>query len=292
MSKNYSLAWRDQAGFSLIELMVAMALSLIVLGAAIAVFQSNQRSYGSNEGLNRVQEGARVAYEMISRDIRAAGASACTNEGRILGADANSVAFRSPLSGSATEVTTVAAEDQSYRVSAATVNSATLVAVTGFTPSDVFEAGDAIMVCNGAMAGFTTVASVSGQVVSFGTALEFDPSNTEGAAAGSISLATFRNARWTVESNSRTTGSSLYVRRNGGAAQEVADGVQNLAFTYHQFSGGNSATYVAAPSDFSYVDAARISFSVRAQAPQEVGGTAGWITRNGATTVGVRNRTL
>ena len=49
------------AGFGLIELMVALALGLIVLGAAVTVFQSNQRSYRANEGQNRVQEGARVA---------------------------------------------------------------------------------------------------------------------------------------------------------------------------------------------------------------------------------------
>ena len=75
---------RMAAGFGLIELMIAMVIGLLVLGAAIAVFQSNQRSYRSNEGVNRVQEGARVAYEMMSRDIRSAGTSACTNEGSVL----------------------------------------------------------------------------------------------------------------------------------------------------------------------------------------------------------------
>ena len=33
-----------QGGFGLIELMIAMVLGLLVLGAAIAVFQSNQRT--------------------------------------------------------------------------------------------------------------------------------------------------------------------------------------------------------------------------------------------------------
>ena len=70
------------AGFGLIELMIAMVLGLLVLGAAIAVFQSNQRTFDANEGTNRIQEGARVAYELMSKDIRAAGGSACSNLAR------------------------------------------------------------------------------------------------------------------------------------------------------------------------------------------------------------------
>ena len=52
------------AGFGLIELMISMVLGLLVLGAAIAVFQSNQRTFNANEGQNRIQEGARAAYEI------------------------------------------------------------------------------------------------------------------------------------------------------------------------------------------------------------------------------------
>ena len=70
---------RVHVGFGLIELMISMVLGLLVLGAAIAVFQSNQRTFDANEGTNRIQEGARVAYELMSKDIRAAGGAACSN---------------------------------------------------------------------------------------------------------------------------------------------------------------------------------------------------------------------
>lgn len=277
------LGGRRFEGFSLIEMMIAMVLGLIVLGAAIAVFQSNQRTYRSNEGLNRVQEGARVAFEMMSRDIRSAGSSACTTEGMVLGTDSNSVAYRSPLSGSATQVTSVAAEDQSYRVEAATTDSVTLVTVPDFEPSDAFKVDDVVMVCNGSNAGFGKVSGVAGQVVSFSPALDFDPSNTERAAPGSISIARFRNATW------RVNGGSLVVSRNGGADQQVANGVQSLGLTYHQYMGGNPDAYVAAPSDFNYVDAARMAFQLREEAPREVGAAPAFITRNASTTVNVRN---
>ena len=70
---------KRMSGMSLIELMVAMVLGLVVLGAAFAVFMSNQATFRVNEDVNRMQENARVAFEMISRDIRAASGSACSN---------------------------------------------------------------------------------------------------------------------------------------------------------------------------------------------------------------------
>src|SRR5690606_31534984 len=117
---------RWMVGFSLIELMVAMALGVLVLGAAIGVFQTNQRTYLANEGLNRIQESARVAYEMMTRDIRSAGSSACSNEALVMGTDATRLAFRAPVSGSATELTVTSADDLSYRVESATASSVTL----------------------------------------------------------------------------------------------------------------------------------------------------------------------
>jgi type IV pilus assembly protein PilW len=64
-------------GFSLIELMTAMLLSLLLIAAAISVFVSNKRVYGATEGLGRIQENARIAFELMSRDIREAGGNPC-----------------------------------------------------------------------------------------------------------------------------------------------------------------------------------------------------------------------
>lgn len=68
---------RGQAGFSLIELMIAMILGLIVVAAAGGVFISNKRVYNAAETLGRIQENGRVAFELISRDIREAGGNPC-----------------------------------------------------------------------------------------------------------------------------------------------------------------------------------------------------------------------
>ena len=279
------------AGFGLIELMIAMVLGLIVLGAAIAVFQSNQRSYSANEGQNRVQENARAAYEMVTRDIRATGGSACSSESSVEGADAQSLAFRAPLAGNATELTTTSADDLSYRVvgGSATANSVTLVEATP-AATDVFRANDIVMVCNAAMTGFATVASVSGQTITFTAPLPFDPKDTEYADPGSISISRLRSNRWFTQPNGRDTASSLYVSRSGGAAEEVADGVQSLALTYHQASGGNPNAYVAAPSDMQWVDAVRISMPIRAVMPTQNPGETRNVDRTIAAAASIRSR--
>jgi len=64
-------------GFSLVELMTAMLLSLLLMAAAVSVLLSNKRTYGATEGLGHIQENARIAFELMSRDIREAGGNPC-----------------------------------------------------------------------------------------------------------------------------------------------------------------------------------------------------------------------
>jgi type IV pilus assembly protein PilW len=74
---------KSASGFTLIELMVAMLLGLIVIAGVVSVFLANQRSYRTNQALGDVQDGSRIAFEMMSRDIRDAGLSGCSKNGRV-----------------------------------------------------------------------------------------------------------------------------------------------------------------------------------------------------------------
>lgn len=66
-------------GVTLVELMVALVLGLIVSAAAIAVFLTNKQTYIASENLGRMQESSRIAFELMSRDIREAGGGVCGN---------------------------------------------------------------------------------------------------------------------------------------------------------------------------------------------------------------------
>ena len=71
--KKHSATAPHQLGFTLIELMIAMLLGLIVVGAAGSVFLSSQKTYKTTEEMARLQEGGRAAFELMAKDIREAG---------------------------------------------------------------------------------------------------------------------------------------------------------------------------------------------------------------------------
>ena len=64
-------------GLNLVELMIAMLIGSLVLVSASAIFISNRQTYRATEGLGRVQENSRVAYELMARDVREAGGNPC-----------------------------------------------------------------------------------------------------------------------------------------------------------------------------------------------------------------------
>ena len=70
-------AFPRQAGFSLIELMVALVLGLVVVGGVINIFLTNQQASRSNEDLGRLQESSRVSFELMAREIRQVGGNPC-----------------------------------------------------------------------------------------------------------------------------------------------------------------------------------------------------------------------
>ena len=72
-------ARRAAHGFSLIEMMIALVLGLLVVGAAIGIFVSNRAAYRATEDLGRVQEGVRMAFEMMGRNVREAGGNPCNS---------------------------------------------------------------------------------------------------------------------------------------------------------------------------------------------------------------------
>lgn len=66
-----------QRGFSLVELMVALVLGLIVMGAALRLFVGTRGSANLEDQLSRQQEDARYAVEALAMDARQAGFVGC-----------------------------------------------------------------------------------------------------------------------------------------------------------------------------------------------------------------------
>lgn len=71
---------QNQQGMTLVEVMVAMTIGLVLLGGVVTVLSSSQNTYRVNEALARMQENARYAFQLLSRDIRMAGYRGCAGD--------------------------------------------------------------------------------------------------------------------------------------------------------------------------------------------------------------------
>ncbi len=61
---------KTQRGFTLIELMVALALGLIISAAATMLFLTSQKSYSLQQGVAELQDNANFGLNYITQDIR------------------------------------------------------------------------------------------------------------------------------------------------------------------------------------------------------------------------------
>lgn len=72
-----------QQGLTIVEIMIAMVLSLILTAGVIEVFLGSKNTYRVNEAVSRLQEEGRMALELLSRDVRMAGFSGCSRYGPV-----------------------------------------------------------------------------------------------------------------------------------------------------------------------------------------------------------------
>ena len=70
-------AMKKSAGFTLVELMIALVLGLIVVGGSLALFVSQRVSSNFSAQMGEVQSEGRIALDAIARDLRSAGDFGC-----------------------------------------------------------------------------------------------------------------------------------------------------------------------------------------------------------------------
>ena len=70
---NNSRLPRLSRGFSLVELMVALLITLILLAGIGQIFLSSKKSFTIQDSLGRMQENGRYAMETLAQDVRRAG---------------------------------------------------------------------------------------------------------------------------------------------------------------------------------------------------------------------------
>ncbi len=66
-----------QTGISMVEILVALVISLFLLGGVVQVYLGNKTAYRFTEAVARIQENGRFAIEQVTQDLRMTGFFGC-----------------------------------------------------------------------------------------------------------------------------------------------------------------------------------------------------------------------
>ena len=108
MKKHYSIfsARQDNKGFTLIELLVAMAVGIIALAAFYGVFTVQNKRFSIEEQIIEIQQNARAAMDILTREIRMAGFNPDADAtSQIITATADTFSFRTDEPGDDSTIT-------------------------------------------------------------------------------------------------------------------------------------------------------------------------------------------
>jgi len=70
----------QQTGLTLIEILVAMVISLILMAGVLQIFQSNKQSFRVQESLSLIQENGRTAMRILAEELRMAAFWGCRSQ--------------------------------------------------------------------------------------------------------------------------------------------------------------------------------------------------------------------
>lgn len=316
---------RSAAGFSLVELMTAMLLSLMLIAATISVFVGNKRVYASTEGLGRIQENARIAFELMSRDIRSAGGSPCDVRMKVVNVLADTANWWATY-GTGTDTGVFGYDDGGFPGSAddtdaiqiqyfedtGLVTSASMGGDTGALPFDDTDAivdQQILMACGFFPSSPTEPVTDTAAIFSAGkSGTDITHSTDDGNSRTNFSstahptpvvypggslLGSLRAMEWYVAENDKGR-NSLYRRQltyTGGAPamgdpEEIVEDVLGLTLTYLE----GSTWTTALPTSWNNVTAVQVAMELEA-ADNRAGGVQGEMIKRKLThVIALRNK--
>ena len=302
---------KRQQGLSLVELMVAIVVSLILLAGVIQIFFGTKQSYRMQEAQSRLQENGRFAVQLITQDARVADFWGC--HGDLLNVssdlDVNGDGYIDFTTGAVGGTDGGANPDtlilQGAHASAISVvapfmanTAATLVAESGagYAEGDILMVGD----CISADIFQVTEANPNGattELVHSSGAAGIDPGNGSGdfsrAYQGDARIYRMRQTIYSVQ-NGAYGGPSLF-RSENGSIQELVEGVEDMQVLYGEDTDadGSANRYVAAGTaglDFANVVSLRVTLVLRTEDDNLSAGGDGRVRHTFTTTVTIRNR--
>ena len=303
-----------QRGLTIVEILVALLVSLILIAGVIQIFVGTRQTYRFQDALARVQENGRFAVATIGRDLRLAGFVGCTtlvsvapNAVPPLAVNYSRDTYISGLApaglGQApgTDVVTLRMlEPGMMRLSVDMPNPPNLVTVEANTQG--LQVGDVAAVADCNNVDLFTVNTVGGGA----GAITVEPNDALRVAyVAGAELGRYREVTYYIADGA--SGQRALWRRDDGVDAELIDGVEDLWMRYGEDLDNDGApdAYVAAAAviDWSRVRSVRFSLLLASAEDNVTGGPqpvnfrgAALVPADGryrqvlTSTVGLRNR--
>ncbi len=268
----------SQAGMTLVELMVAMALGAFLITGVINVFLANKDSSQIETSLARLQENGRIALDLLVSDLRDAYYIGCGSRERFITPIASGVTW-TPLAGfervalgfepalPAALNATVGANarlgsDVVYLAHGRPLNVTTAADVGGASTSvpissnlECITQSETVIIAsctNAVLFRVTNTPACDGSATSFEFDLSGNTANSLGSGfpAGTELMQTFEKVWYVADTGRRRTAANIPVnalfRLTNNAPLEMVEGVEYLQILYGEDVGAGQLRYVPA----------------------------------------------
>jgi len=208
----------NEQGFSIIELVISLAITLILLGVAIRMFNVQQDAYNSQEEVADLHNNIRISMGALSREVRMAGCM---------------VVGTSTIKTSGTSTITFLGDVDGDIITNLTTNAGagTTTIFVSLTPDSNYEIAntDYIYISNGNQTELIPANSTASQLVGEPDPIYLASGLLYSYTAGSATVRTVERVTFSLDTT------NLRIDRN---SQPLAENIEALRFTY----GTNTST--------------------------------------------------
>jgi prepilin-type N-terminal cleavage/methylation domain-containing protein len=238
----------DERGFTLVELLIALAIGAMVAAAIVEIFQGSLSQVSHATSLEDAQSSARVGLDQMVSELRLIGSywTGIPGAGNaITAATPSTLTFMADI-----DADTVSGTTETTLTGASTATTLTVSAnASAFNTYATAAANDYVYVADGGTRELRQLASVTGSVVTLTAAL------ANSYPAGSI-VRSVERVSYTFDASAKTLTRTL----GGGSTDTVLDNVTALTFSYFDSSGGALAT---TPPDATAIKEVQISVTTQ-----------------------------
>jgi prepilin-type N-terminal cleavage/methylation domain-containing protein len=209
---------RGQAGYGLVEMLVAVAIVGFVLAAVFVALDVSQRSFTSASALADAQVGARVAIDRMVAELRLIGSS-------YRGATGAGAAISAATATSITFIGDIDADSVAGNADAVATGTSTGTTIVLSVANSGFTVNESAYIANGGTREVRPIGGVAGATLTLDTAL----SGTY--PAGSI-VRSVETVTYTYDATTKTL-----TRTAGSSTETTAENLVGFTLTY--FDGSN-----------------------------------------------------